>query len=105
MLDATLINSNTASLGGAAYVRFGAELNCDGTTSIAGFEQNTEPPQGGTGAVHLVTNGTLNTQQCTFGSGSQDNSPADVYLEQGSTQVTENFGNSASISCSGLSCN
>ena len=97
--------ANKAALGGAAYVRFGSELSCDGSTSPAGFELHSAPPQGGTGAIHLLTGGALDANQCEFGSGSQDNFPADVYLEQGSTQIPLNFDGVQSTYCTNLSCN
>ncbi|MGC6507526.1 MAG: MopE-related protein [Myxococcota bacterium] len=105
LLAGTMLSTNQAALGGAAYVRFGSELSCDGSLIPAGFEANSAPPHGGTGAIHLLTGGTLSANQCQFGSSSQDNLPADIYLEQGSTQVPVNFDGIHSTYCSNLSCN
>ena len=100
----TIVHSNSSPLGSAAYVRWGAILNCTGYGGDSGFWLNNAPTSGGTGAVHLLTGGYLNAEICNFGDGTQTNTPVDIYLEQGTTQLTENFGDYESLYCTGLDC-
>ena len=99
VLTDSLIVDNLVDPGGAAVQLAAASLTCTGSSTIqAGLLRNS----GGVGAVMLSSDSTLEAVACDFGTGADDNSPADIYLSTPS--ASQLVGDDATLTCSGSSC-